>query len=164
MVSFLKKENNSERIAKSDIIFIIVLIVGSVGGYLYWTNTRDAAFNLFTECGEYYDSKNWNQALDCYAKTYDLQWRSDSLDTILYEREPRLLEMKEEETLLFDTVSVLVEQKDYKKAQKFIDELKTPVFLPQAQKEEIILYKKQIFEALKPDSAQVSKDSSAESD
>ncbi|HSQ41703.1 MAG TPA: hypothetical protein VLM37_05430 [Fibrobacteraceae bacterium] len=103
MISFLKKEDDegSKFMGKGDIVFLLVVAL-IVGGFWFYSKTIKAqASGKFQECEKLWEAKQLVQANECYTQASDLQYLTDSLDSIIYSRNEAVQEIMDQENALW---------------------------------------------------------------
>jgi hypothetical protein len=137
MISFLKKEDDQKGgfMGKGDIIFL--LVVGAVvGGFFYYTKSIKAeSAKQFAECQKIWDSGDLISSQACYDKARNLQYVTDSLDSIVYLRLDSIQQVEEDENNFFAKVDSAIVRKDSAAVMANVKALPKFVFLDSAKVE-----------------------------
>ncbi len=133
-MSFLKKEDEPQKfISLSDVITLLVIggLVG--GGYLYYKWVKKEAETRLTEVLKVYENGTPVEALKAFESLENLQWKSDSLDSIIYEKQSELYERSENQKLLLEMIEEKWKAMDTAAAIALMKQWKGVEFLSEAQ-------------------------------
>jgi len=91
LISFLKKEDEdgeskSKFMGKGDIIFLLALAIIIGGIWYYNKSTKETAYSHYAKCDVLFATDSLDKAKECYESALDLGYRTDSLDSIGYNR------------------------------------------------------------------------------
>ncbi len=113
-MSFLKDENEvpAKFIGLSDLLTLIVIAALGAGGYFYFEWAKKDSEEKLTKALEVYETGTRVEAYDAFMQLEDLQYKSDSLDSIIYEKQSVLFDISENQKILFQTIEDKLEAKD----------------------------------------------------
>jgi len=92
LISFLKKDEDgndtkSKFMGKGDIIFLLVLAMLIGGFWFYNKSSKERSYSHYARCEALFEADSLNEAKECYSEALNLGYRTDSLDSIAYNRE-----------------------------------------------------------------------------
>lgn len=93
-MSFIKDTNKDASMAKSDIILILVFVIGGLGLWWFTSTSKSESFQAFDDAQILIDEKKYEEAYDVWFELQNIGYKTDSLDSILYENLSYLEEIK----------------------------------------------------------------------
>ena len=118
---------------KGDIIFLLV-IAAIVGGFWYYSKEikrRSAAH--FAQCAEIFEKDELLNAEECYTDARNLHYLNDSLDSLIYTRLGGIDSIRDYHRTMFRQGDSLWSIQDSNASAKIAEQLKSSVFLNEAQ-------------------------------
>ena len=128
------EEANSRTSVVSDTIFFIVIVAAIVGGVVYYHVAKDNALEGFSQADELFAAGKYEEALAKYVELQDAGWKSDSLDSILYERQAKIEGWKELTAEVMQSADSLLRAGDTAAAVARLGELPNRAFLDDMQR------------------------------
>ncbi len=134
-MSFIKDEAaESKFVSKNDLLTLLVLGVLFAGGYFYYKNAKETAKERVTAAEEVFVSGDYIKATLAFEELNDLAWKSDSLDSLIYERMSFLADLKEGQIILLEEGLRLHKKKDTTGVLRVLEQYKDDTFLDEDQK------------------------------
>jgi hypothetical protein len=143
MISFLKKEEEKQGgfMGKSDIIFVLV-IAAVIGGFWFYTKTiKENSAKKFQLCNQLWDSGDLVRANTCFDEASDLQYITDSLDSVIYERTEKIKVIIDLENALWTKADSAMSRKDTSLTLEIVKDLPTLRFLDSAKVRRLVSWK-----------------------
>jgi hypothetical protein len=131
MISFLKKDDEAKGgfMGRGDIIFLLV-IVAVVGGFWYYSKSiKTTSASHFTNCQKLWEAKDYPAADRCYEEARDLQYLTDSLDSITYLRSDSAQVISDAESALWAKADSAMVKADTARVLSLVKQLPTFYFL-----------------------------------
>lgn len=138
-MSFLKKEDagNAKFVSKGDVISLMVLTVLIIGGYFGYGHLKEESFRRVTEAEAVFATKDYVKSYAAFESLDDLVWKSDSLDSIIYDRMSFLADRKENQRFLLDEMKERHGKKDTNGVLESLKKWDGVEFLEETQKVEL---------------------------
>ena len=130
-MSFIQDEDRKTA-SVGDVVTLIAIVGLVVGGYFYYRVSRQSALEGFAQADSLFVAGNYAEALERYAQLQDAGWKSDSLDSILYDRQAKIEGWKELSAEVTVSVDSLLAAGDTAGAVARLGELPNRAFLDEA--------------------------------
>lgn len=144
-MSFIKKENEDDKMAKSDIMLVVAVAVIGLGLWWYTTSSKNASYKAFTEAQQLIDDKQYEKAFDTWFALQNISYKSDSLDSILYKNLSFLEDLKTGNLESYRAINKLLEDSipNQLKIQQRLSVIQEPYFLKEDQVSQVKSWRSQ---------------------
>lgn len=160
-MSFLKDENEvpPKFIGLSDVLTLLVIAALGAGGYYYFDWAKKDSEIKLKAALEVLETGTRVEAYNAFAKLENLQYRSDSLDSIIYEKQSALIDISANQQILFETIEDKLEINDSTAFVVLMKEWKGVDFLSSKRQVQVKAWKAEIerLKAPQPDTMAVEK-------
>ena len=130
-MSFIQDEDRKTA-SVGDVVTLIAIVGLVVGGYFYYRVSRQSALEGFAQADSLLVAGNYAEALERYTQLQDAGWKSDSLDSILYDRQAKIEGWKELSAEVTVSVDSLLAAGDTAGAVARLGELPSRAFRDEA--------------------------------
>ena len=146
IMSFLKDENEvpPKFIGLSDLLTLIVIAALGAGGYYYFDWAKKDSEVKLEAALKVLETGTRVEAYKAFSKLENLQYRSDSLDSIIYEKQSVLIDISENQKILFETIEDKLEVNDSTAFVILMKEWKGVDFLPSKRQVKVEAWKAEI--------------------
>ena len=138
MPSFIPKDDEDQNkfMGKSDILMLLSFAFIGIGGYLYYQHIQKQTLEAFEAAQIQFDAKDYENALVSYTDMEsELIYKTDSLDSLMYDRSSFILDIKANQKEVFLIIDSLNQKALPLEAKKWTEKLQGEYFLKKGQLE-----------------------------
>lgn len=143
-MSFIKESRDDDKMAMSDVILVLVLVVGGLGLWWYTSSSKSQSFEAFAQAEKLLEEEKYEEAFDAWFELQKISYKSDSLDSLLYENLSFVEELKEGNIKSFRSIDSLLKISPihHTKIQQNLKMIQEPYFLQSKQAERVVEWRK----------------------
>lgn len=138
MPSFIPKDDEDQNkfMGKSDILMLLSFALIGIGGYFYYQHIQKQTSEAFESAQIQFEAKDYENALVSYTNMEsDLIYKTDSLDSLMYDRSSFILDIKANQKEVFHIIDSLNKKNLLIEAKKWTAKLQGEYFLKKGQLE-----------------------------